>query len=224
MEGIRPVLKNKTIQYERRDAIFKKLCSHALGNPEELCILIIDEINRGNIAKIFGELLYSLEYRSDEDGLILPYSDDDSNKRFVIPQNAWIIATMTSADRSIALVDYALRRRFFFIEFLPDAEILRSFFSRYPGMIDKDKVIHIFEKINQDIRGDDSLGRFYQLGHSYFMNKNMDNIVLTRIWKYALRPIREEYYFENYDQIQKLEDFIKEIINSSNQIENSPSD
>jgi hypothetical protein len=208
VEGIKPVIRNGSLEYKPQDAIFKILCKQASTNNEQKYILIIDEINRGNLSKIFGELVYGIEYRGNKDGQVtLPYT----NEPLTVPENLWIIGTMNSADRSIAMVDYALRRRFYFVELMPDPQILNSFLSRCNSVIDKDMIVQLFNQINQTIANDEKLGRHYQLGHSYFMIDKIDNVTLNRIWKYAIRPILEEYYFEDYEQIEKFEKIMKEI-------------
>jgi len=213
VEGIKPIITNGALEYKPQDAIFKILCKQASVNSEQKYILIIDEINRGNLSKIFGELVYGIEYRGDKDGQVtLPYT----NESLVIPKNLWIIGTMNSADRSIAMVDYALRRRFYFVELMPDAQVLNSFLSKSHSIVDKDVIVQLFNQINESITNDEKLGRHYQLGHSYFMKDNIDNVILNRIWKYAVRPILEEYYFEEYEQIEKFEDFVKRISNNEN--------
>ena len=130
-------------------------------------MLIIDEINRGNISKIFGELIYLLEYRNDK--IHLTYSP---NEEFYIPDNLYIIGTMNSADRSIAFVDYALRRRFYFIEFYPDEEVSKKMvYKKWSKRILSDSILELMREINMEISK--KLGREYQIGYSYFM-KNLD--------------------------------------------------
>ena len=108
--------------------ILRRIVDRCLETPNQKFVLIIDEINRGNIAKIFGELIYLLEYRHES--ISLTYFSGE--KGFQIPFNLYIIGTMNSADRSIAFVDYALRRRFYFIDFYPNLDILLSWFRDYP--------------------------------------------------------------------------------------------
>src|SRR5205823_437816 len=128
-------------------------------------ILVIDEINRANLPKVFGELIYSLEYRDEEKAVTLPYTQES----FSIPLNLWIIGTMNSADRSIALIDYALRRRFYFVELMPDVEILERFLTKNSIKLDKEHIKNFFNFINSAISNDERLGRHFQLGHSHFM-------------------------------------------------------
>lgn len=195
IEGIRPTLKDEKIRYDIQDGIFKDLCKEASENSQSLYVLIIDEINRGNLARIFGELVYSLEYREDSYQVTLPYS----KKKLSIPNNLWIIGTMNSADRSIAIVDYALRRRFYFVEMLPRTETLEKFFSirnNAPKGLKVPDLMKFFVYLNRTISKDRKLGEHFQIGHSFFMKKGLDEPQLLRIWEYAIRPILKEYYFE----------------------------
>ena len=122
IEGIRPNLskEGKAEGFFKKEGIFKIFSKIAKDNPNEKFVLIIDEINRGNISKIFGELIYLLEYRHEEISFTYSFNTHD---KFSIPLNLYIIGTMNSADRSIAFVDYALRRRFYFIDFYPDTNV-----------------------------------------------------------------------------------------------------
>ena len=170
-------------------------------------MLIIDEINRGNIAKIFGDLIYLLEYRDEK--VTLTYSP---NENFSIPSNLYIIGTMNSADKSIAFVDYALRRRFYFKDFCPDSNInlLREWFEDHPpNQIDSELVINMLDKINNIVV--EKLGREYQIGHSYLMKKDLDNIALKRIIDYAIIPLLEQYFFGKKERLEEL----KEICNGA---------
>lgn len=160
--------------------------------------LIIDEINRGNVASIFGELMTLLE--KDKRGklsCILPYS----RKPFTLPDNLYIIGTMNTADRSIALIDTALRRRFVFIEVEPDADIFDNALVENPrmvGMIDKKQLmLTLNERISKEI------GRDYRIGHSYYMNgTTLDKFYL--VWYYNLLPLLMEYCYSDIDRLHRL--------------------
>ena len=153
--------------------------------------LIIDEINRGNLAKVFGELYFLLEYR--DEAISLQYQKAE-NEKFSLPRNLYIIGTMNTADRSIALVDLALRRRFYFVEFHPDEEpvkgVLRRWLqAKHPEM---EQVADVVERANELLKDD----RHAAIGPSYFMKKDgLDEDKVKRIWKHSVLPYIEERRF-----------------------------
>jgi len=203
VEGITSKMVGGQVEYEVTPKIFRKVCDEATKNPEASFILIVDEINRGNLAKIFGELIFSLEYRDYE--VELPYSNDV----LCVPQNLYIIGTMNSADRSIALVDYALRRRFYFVEMLPSTTMLESWLDENNVGI-KEKIVEIFSVFNQKIRENEKLGKHFQLGHTYFFVKDLEE--LKRSWRYAIRPLLEEYLFGNEEELKSFEQDLGRIL------------
>ncbi len=195
IEGIRPVMQSTEAgdspRYECRDGIFKEICKRAGENPLENYVLIIDEINRGNISKILGELITLLEpdKRLGEKNEIktkLPYSQ----KPFGVPSNLYIIGTMNTADKSIALVDIALRRRFDFEELMPDFEICK-------GLEDEKK--KVLKELNRRItlRKD----RDHQIGHAYFIDAE-DPKQFNRVFKKNVIPLLQEYFFNDWDGLR----------------------
>ena len=151
-------------------------------------VLIIDEINRGNISRIFGELITLIE-EDKRDGKLtvkLPYSQED----FTVPSNLYIIGTMNTADRSIALLDIALRRRFTFFRFDPRTEL-----------VEFKKAREIMEKLNEEIVK--SKGKDFQIGHSYFMKITNDEELET-ILKYKINPLLEEYFVNDPKRLEEL--------------------
>ncbi len=190
IEGIRPVPKNGQISYETVSGPFTRFCQIAKKREDsgERFVFIIDEINRGNVSRIFGELMFLLEYRDQE--LPLLYS----NEPFRIPKNVTIIATMNSADRSIALIDYALRRRFRFIEFQPRVEVLASWYSAPKSNKEHQQCLSFFSLLNSKF-SDPRLA----IGHSYFLDATSRTTGLTKaklrqIWDSSIWPLLQEYF------------------------------
>jgi len=171
IEGFRP---NEEGNIKLQDGIFKSICDAANRDRNNNYYLVIDEINRGNISKIFGELITLIEEdKRDTLEVTLPYS----KQPFRIPSNLYIIGTMNSTDKSIALIDIALRRRFTFLKMKPKADLIDYLPAR-----------EIFENLNKQIEED------YQLGHSYFM-KIQNNDDLEFVLEYKIIPLLEEYYY-----------------------------
>lgn len=201
--------------FELKEGVFYKFCKEAEmdENKENKYFLIIDEINRGNISKIFGELFMLIENdkRGEEYALELVYKDD---KKFFIPENLYIIGLMNTADRSLAMLDYALRRRFIFIDIEPAFNKPQFKNDLENKNIDKDlinKIIEKFTKLNETIKNDKTLGKGYTIGHSYFCNrKNLNKEDYKDIINYEIAPTLREYWFDNEDKAEKE---IKELLN-----------
>ena len=207
VEGLRPVLNDKSgtgeVRYEIRAGVFKELCEQAREEPEQRFAMVIDEINRGNISKIFGELITLIEPDKREGApnaleVTLPYSQ----KKFSVPANVDIIGTMNTADRSLALLDTALRRRFDFVELLPDASTLAQVRDAN-GVID---VPQMLERINERIEV--LYDREHCIGHAYFMALHSvpDGVArfekLADIFRNRILPLLEEYFFEDWQKIR----------------------
>jgi 5-methylcytosine-specific restriction protein B len=207
IQGIRPTLKGN---FELRDGIFYSFCKRALSFPDRPFFFIIDEINRGNLSKIFGELLMLIETdkRNKIHELKLAYSEDDDDK-FYVPENVYIIGTMNTADRSLAIVDYALRRRFAFINLEPDYGEAFSSFLASKG-VSNSLIGHICSsvlKVNTKIKDDKNLGDGFQIGHSYFCSFNTgedENIWWNEIVNFELRPLLEEIWFDDSSIIKEM--------------------
>jgi uncharacterized protein (DUF2461 family) len=176
------------VTYPVEDGVLCQFAAMATGRPNEAFVLVIDEINRGNLPRVFGELLYLLEYRDQE--VTLPYS----RRPFRLPPNLYLVGTMNAADRSVALVDQALRRRFSFLEMPPDARVLASWLEAHPPADEAfgPKVVALFEALNQRLA--DDLGPACQVGHSYFMVPSLDRERLRTIWDHHIRPVLEGYF------------------------------
>ena len=198
--------------FELKKGVFYKFCKKAEKDGRDY-FLIIDEINRGNISKIFGELFMLIENdkRGEEYALELVYKDDE---KFFVPENLYIIGLMNTADRSLAMLDYALRRRFIFIDIEPAFNKPQFRKDLESKNIDKDlinKIIEKFTKLNETIKNDKTLGKGYTIGHSYFCNrKNLSKEDYEDIINYEIAPTLKEYWFDNEDKAEKE---IKELLN-----------
>ena len=192
--------------FELKRGAFYSFCKEAEIDSENDYFFIIDEINRGNLSKIFGELFMLIE--SDKRGveLQLLYSDE----KFSVPSNVYIIGMMNTADRSLAMLDYALRRRFAFYEMKPgfNTDGFREY--RMKLASDKfDRLINCVENLNSAISADDSLGEGFCIGHSYFCNlKTATDQVLSGIVEFELVPLIKEYWF---DEPVKIKDWISNL-------------
>ena len=187
MRGLKPEIKDGSLTYNYAEGRFIQFCEKAQTEYKDLpCVFIIDEINRANISQVFGELMYLLEYRNAEITL-------SSGKAFQIPDNVLIIGTMNTADRSISLIDHALRRRFAFIKITPNYQSLRNKFQDSDFPIEK--LITVLEDLNQKIC--ESMGsNDYELGTSFFMSDNLSEEI-EDIWQMEVEPYLEEYFFDN---------------------------
>lgn len=196
LEGYRPCDSDGKLSFVLRNGIFVDLCKDAQADPSHKYFLIIDEINRGDIPRIFGELLTVLEKSKRDRPVLLPLS----GRPFAVPKNVFVIGTMNTADRSIALLDTALRRRFGFIELMPDSSVLKN--ASVAGIplgpwLDalNSRIIH---SIGHDARN-------LQIGHSYFMEGDqpiMSFDKLSRVLQDDLLPLLEEYCYEDYQSLR----------------------
>lgn len=198
IEGIKPNIIDGKTQFELKDGIFKSLCLDAKKKPDQNFYLIVDEINRGDISRIFGELIMLIEVNKRNKDIILPLS----NEPFSVPENVYIIGTMNTADRSISLLDVALRRRFGFIELMPDYSLLEGIsleglpLARWLKEINRG----ILENIGKDARN-------LQIGHSYFLENERpirDIHKFKSIVKEDIIPLIEEYCYGDYDLIANI--------------------
>ena len=184
MEGIRPIVDTAgAMRFEAKAGRFLDFCRRAAATQDP-CVLIIDEMNRANLSKVFGELMHLLEYRDTELALA-------GGKRFSIPKNVRIIGTMNTADRSIALVDFALRRRFAFLELAPEYGVLAGFHRKLG--FDADPLVRVLREANGRIND-----KNFHLGVSFFMVDKLDHH-LEGIWRMEIEPYLEEYFFGQPD-------------------------
>jgi AAA domain (dynein-related subfamily)/EVE domain len=192
IEGLRPVLTDSGIQFDRVDGLVLEIVNQ-MEEGDDLYFILIDEMNRANLPRVFGELMYLLEYRGEEEAIDLQYSRD-----FSLPPNLRFIGTMNTADRSIRSIDTALRRRFEIIECFPDPGILSRYFetrtNQVPGLIEG------FLALNDRLAV--ALGRHHTIGQTFFMRSPMTPDHLRRVWKRQVKPLIEEYFFDQPDQAE----------------------
>ena len=194
-----------TLRYELRSGIFKKIARRASRDKDNRYVLIIDEINRGNVAKIFGELITLIEPSKriggeDEAQVTLPYSQ----KRVRVPANLYLIGTMNTADRGIAPLDVALRRRFKFIERMPDVARVEQNIESVDGR-------ELLETINRRIV--EHLDRDHQIGHTYLM-KVRTLEALAQTFRTQIIPLLQEYFYDDWGKMRLVlneNDFVEEL-------------
>jgi MoxR-like ATPase len=199
VEGFRPRQRKDGEQpgFELVQGPLRRLATRARKNPDAKHVLIIDELNRGNVAKVFGELYFLLEYRNE--AIRLQY---DHRKKFSLPSNLWIIATMNTADRSIALIDAALRRRFYFLPFFPDEAPIDGLLERWltKHRPDMTWVAEVVARANTEL-GD----RHGAIGPSHFMRPELDDSWMELIWKHSVLPYLSEQFFGEEEQLKRFE-------------------
>ena len=206
MMGFRP----NECGFELKKGPFYNFCKKAEQDSNNDYFFIIDEINRGNLSKIFGELFMLMENDKRGTEIKLLYSDE----MFSIPKNLYIIGMMNTADRSLAIIDYALRRRFAFFEFEPAFE--SDGFKKYLEEKNSDKLyklIEIVKKLNTDIRNDESLGKDFCIGHSFFcFDDDIDDYLLKSVVDYEIIPLLNEYWFDENDKVEEWSYLLHEAI------------
>lgn len=187
--------------FELQKGIFYKFCMLAANHPDKEYFFIIDEINRGNLSKIFGELLMLIEkdYRGEK--LTLAYKDE----KFSVPGNLYLIGMMNTADRSLALIDYALRRRFSFFEMNPgfDSEGFKAYLK---GKNNErlNELVELVKELNRQIATDDSLGQGFEIGHSYLCTGEIvTDEWLKEVVNYDILPMLQEYWFDNKSEVDR---------------------
>lgn len=196
--------------FELKKGPFYNFCKKAETDIENDYFFIIDEINRGNLSKIFGELFMLIENDKRGVSLQLLYSDE----KFSVPANVYIIGMMNTADRSLAMLDYALRRRFAFFEFSPafETEGFRAY-RQEKNNKKFDNLIAAIEKLNAAIETDDTLGRGFRIGHSYFCTDNeIDDMWLNSVITYEIIPLLNEYWFDEPSKVRDWEYVLREAI------------
>ena len=202
VEGLRPSVDRGALSYEVRPGAFHLLCDRARAIAPADLVLVADEINRADLAAVMGELLYLLEYRGQ--AIQLPYSQVN----LAVPDNLVLLGTMNTADRSLALVDFALRRRFHAIALEPNREVLASWLEA--GGDDPELALALFDLVR------DRVGAWETApGHSYWMVDDVSAAGLWRVWRYDLRPYLAEYWAERGDAMTRLEIEVAELLGSA---------
>lgn len=205
--GYRPMGDGFGLQY----GIFYRFCQKAASNPNEPYFFIIDEINRGNMSKIFGELLMLIEkdYRGTK--MTLAYN----GMPFLVPGNLYIIGMMNTADRSLAMLDYALRRRFSFFDMEPG--FLSEGFVKYMDSFEDDTFSMLIEQVknlNKEIANDAALGKGFCIGHSYFCGKKaVTDEWMEAVVEYDILPMLREYWFDEPAKVQKWTNLLRGVFN-----------
>lgn len=193
--------------------VFYEFCQKAQQHPREDYFFLIDEINRGNMSKIFGELLMLIEnsYRGK------PVTLSSNGESFTVPENLYVIGMMNTADRSLAMIDYALRRRFSFIELEPGFET-EGFKAYQKGLGNEilDKLVAAVERLNEEIKNDSSLGKGFCIGHSYFCGlenpKDCTVSWMREVVEYDILPMLEEYWFDSPAQLAKWKSELRGVL------------
>ncbi len=205
IEGIRPCLSRPDaersehqgepspalgeLRYQLVEGLFKEFVARAQRDPSKRFVFVIDELNRANLASVFGELLYCLEYRGPDHAVMLPYS----HTPFWLPENLWIFGTMNTADRSIALVDAAFRRRFKHLHLGPDYAVLRAWLLANGHSSIADLVVDRLQALNNTLIP--RLGVDRLIGHSFCMIDQLSDESFDSIWDQDLEPVLHEYFF-----------------------------
>lgn len=196
IEGLRPRLTSGgQVTYEVVPGPLVRIAEAARQDPAHRYVLVIDEINRAHLPKVFGELLFLLEYRKERARML-----HRPDKPFGLPENLWIIGTMNTADRSIALIDAAMRRRFHFVPFFPHSgpmkDLLRRWLKAKGGRV---AVANLLDAVNEELLKD--VGEHSLIGPSHFMRTDLSETSLQRIWTYNVFPLIEEHFWGDRERI-----------------------
>jgi 5-methylcytosine-specific restriction protein B len=211
VEGFRPVVHDNQLTYELQSGPLRDLADAAAADPQRTYVLIIDEINRANLPKVLGELLFLLEYRNES---VRPlYRPDDE---FSLPENLWIVGTMNTADRSVALLDAALRRRFQFVDFSPDvrgespiSQVLKNWVEREGELAILPEIVDALNnRLHRELGGD-----HLAFGPSFFMRRGITEEDLRDIWRYQVEPLVADLFFGDPQRAKQfaLDEILSEL-------------
>jgi 5-methylcytosine-specific restriction protein B len=193
IEGFRPQDSGDGLRLRLSDGLFKTICNSALANPSRKYLILIDEINRANLAKVFGEIITLLERDKRGVRVVLPQSKEP----FSVPENVFMLATMNTSDRSIRLMDAALRRRFSFIEVMPELSLLRG--AQIDGVLDLYEFLTVL-----NTRISRTQGRDKQIGHSFFLEDAQpisDGSEFAQRFRQEVLPLLQEYCYDDYGEL-----------------------
>ncbi|EMB90562.1 McrB family protein [Streptococcus mutans] len=216
VEGLRPVSDKGQIGFKLQDGIFKKFCKKAKENPNKKFVFTIDEINRGEISKIFGELFFSIDpdYRGKDGKVTTQYANlRETDKEFYIPENVYIIGTMNDIDRSVDTFDFAMRRRFRFVE-IKAADTMGMWENN--DKFDNDKIEEArirLTNLNRVISNTEGLNSHYHIGPSYFLKLKDLDYDYDILWSDYLEPLLKDYLRGSYDETDSL-DKLKDAYNN----------
>lgn len=216
VEGLRPVSDKGQIGFKLQDGIFKKFCKKAKENPNKKFVFTIDEINRGEISKIFGELFFSIDpdYRGKDGKVTTQYANlRETDKEFYIPENVYIIGTMNDIDRSVDTFDFAMRRRFRFVE-IKAADTMGMWENN--DKFDNDKIEEArirLTNLNRAISNTEGLNSHYHIGPSYFLKLKDLDYDYDILWSDYLEPLLKDYLRGSYDETDSL-DKLKDAYNN----------
>ena len=209
IQGLRPVSNNGQISFQVVNGVLLDFAEQAQEETEENNhVLVIDEINRANLPKVLGELVYLLEYRGSENATNLQYQSPDEN--FSLPENLKFIGTMNTADKSIRSIDAAIRRRFSVFELGPNSKVLENHYRKTDNECEFEGLIKGFEKLNDQLEND--IDRHHTVGHTFFMRKSLTRTQMKTIWERQVLPLLEEYFFDS-DEVSRyrLGDFWPDV-------------
>ena len=213
--GYRPSEKGLVL----KKGVFHRFCEKARADDQNDYFIIIDEINRGNLSMIFGELMMLIEADKRDKAVKLLYSSGDEDLWFSVPPNLYIIGTMNNADRSLALMDYAMRRRFSFFDMEPafDNDVFKEYAENVNRLEPRyGKLLKTVGLLNDEISNDPSLGRDYRIGHSFLYinnpaNKDIRSILNERV-EFDIIPLLREYWFDNQSEVENWSSKLRESI------------
>lgn len=205
IEGLRPDVSGTSgqLSYTVRPGLFLDLCETAAADPGHVYALVVDELNRADLGSVLGELMMLLEYREDAT-VRLPYSQ----RELTVPRNLVLLATMNTADRSLALVDFAMRRRFHAIELRPNRSVLSRYLNERYGDEASGPALAFFDLVQTAV----GPASAFAPGHSYWMVDDPGAPELERVWKYEVKPYLEEFWFESPDRVTKLDTEVRQLI------------